>query len=154
MNTTWQSLVDAFGAGDPLLFAGLAFAAGLAAYGLVRRLMRVGWLRLAMRIGYFGGVAALVTGAALALTYYHVEAWLPVLGGATAELFASPLSWIAAAVVIAAGLALRRPVPRTVGGVRLSDPRPAADPPRQDDDAPEPGNGDTNVIRGPWRDAA
>ena len=140
MLETWNAFLDGLAARDPLVYAALAVVAALFAYGLVRALMRVRWLALLMRIGYFGGVVGLVALGALSLSYYQWQAWLPLGGSMLRELAGSPVVWVVAAVVVAAGLALRRPVPPR-HGIRLSAVSAPSVPPAQAG----------NVVQGPWR---
>ena len=114
-------------AGDPLAYAILALFAALATYALVRRLMRVRWLRILMRVGYFLGVVALVGLAGLTLAYYKLEAWGSVSGSVVVELLGSPATWVAIASVVAIGLALRKPVPPR-HGIRVTHDLPDEPP--------------------------
>lgn len=112
MNRAWTSWRDAFAAGDAVAVGFAALLVGAAAFAAVRLLSRARPLRLLMLVGFWGGLATLLVLAALSLSFYRPEAWLP-LGGELGLLVArSPLAWLVAAAVIGAGLALRAPRPR------------------------------------------
>ena len=148
----WNAFANGFVAGSPLMVLGAALAVGLVSYLLVRLMMRVRWLRIVMRIGYFAGVAGLVGLAAYSLSYYQLEAWLPLGGSVLMDLAGTPLVWPLGAVVVAAGLALKKPVPPRHGIRVASEPpvekaRPAEAEPQSE---AEP---DAAPV-GPWRQAA
>ena len=147
MSEHWNAFTSGVASGDPLVFVAFALLAALVAYGLVRRLMRVRWLRILLRVSFFGGVVALVAVATIFLSYYQWQSWGSIVGSILANAFAMPALWVLAAAVVATGLALRRPVPPN-HGIHI------AQQPLRETAKPAEKQSETNVIEGPWRRAA
>lgn len=92
-----------------LTWAGLALAAVLAAFALTRLMMRRRWLRVLLQVGFWTGVAGLVTLAGLFLWLYQFDAWLPVGAELTGDLAALRGAWVVLGGLVGVVVALRRP---------------------------------------------
>ena len=90
-------------------WAGSALAAVLAAFGVTRLMMRRRWLRILLQVGFWTGVAGLVTLAGLFLWLYQFDAWLPIGMELTADLATLRGAWVALGALVGVTAALRRP---------------------------------------------
>ena len=95
-----------------LTWAVLALAAVLLAFAVTRLMMRRRWLRILLQIGFWTGVAGLVTLAGLFLWLYQFDAWLPIGLELTGDLAALRGAWVVLGGLTGMVAALRRPVAR------------------------------------------
>lgn len=91
-------------------WAALALLAVPLTFALTRLMMRRRWLRILLRLGFWTGVAGLVTLAALFGSLYRFEAWLPIGAEISGDLAALRGAWVVLGALCGVVWALRRPV--------------------------------------------